>query len=232
MADFVLVHGSGQHAGCWARVGDILKGRGHGIATPDLPKQAPSWGARDYAAEIARSIQGPAAVVVGHSASGAFLPLVPAIEKCSVLVFLAAVIPEPGKSVRDQFSEDATMFSRQWIDAGKRWFVESEVEEVAREFLFHDCDEETLLWALGTVGMMDTRHLVAEPLPFEVWPDVAVETIVPSDDRTLSPDWIRKTSLRVLGKNAIEMEAGHCPHVSRPEETARILEEIASTHAG
>lgn len=227
MASFVLVHGSGQHAGCWSRVGDLLKARGHAVAAPDLPKKAPSWGLRDHAAEIARSIPGPDAVVVGHSASGSFLPLVPEVCDCSALVFLAAVIPEPGKSVREQFGEDPSMFSQAWIAAGKRWFEASELESLAREFLFHDCDDETLAWALGTMGMMDTRGLVTEPAPFTKWPSVRVASIVATDDRTLSPGWIRRTSLRVLGKEAIGIKAGHCPQVSRPEETARILEEIA-----
>src|SRR4030095_4177604 len=43
MPPFVLLHGSGQHAGCWERVGGLLEARGHVVAAPDLPKQAPDW---------------------------------------------------------------------------------------------------------------------------------------------------------------------------------------------
>src|SRR5688572_15667071 len=112
MAAFVLVHGSGQNAGCWARVGDLLQARGHDVAAPELPKQAPTWGLRDYGAEIARAVVEPKTVVVAHSFSGVFLPLVAQARSCALLVFLAAVIPEPGKSVRDQFAEDPGMFCR------------------------------------------------------------------------------------------------------------------------
>jgi hypothetical protein len=45
MATFVLLHGSGQNARCWARVGALLKKRGHAVVAPDLPKRAPDWGA-------------------------------------------------------------------------------------------------------------------------------------------------------------------------------------------
>lgn len=231
MTAFVLVHGSGQNAGCWARVGGQLKARGHAVAAPDLPKQAPDWRFEDYAAEIARAVSGLDTVVVGHSVSGAFLPLVPQVRDCALLVFLAAVIPEPGKSVRDQFAEDPSMFSPDWIEAGARWFDTSQQEHLAKEFLFHDCDEETLSWALRTVELLDTRHLVTQPAPFTRWPSVPAVSVVATYDRTLSPDWGRRTSRRVLGRETIEIQAGHCPHVSQPGAIADILEQLAARDA-
>lgn len=229
MADFVLVHGSGQNAGCWSRVGALLEERGHAVSTPDLPKEAPSWGLEDYAAEIARSIASPDAVVVGHSFSGAFLPLVPRVRECGLLVFLAAVIPEPGKSVRDQFTEDPSMFCSGWIEAGARWFDKSERESLAREFLFHDCDEETLSWALGSVELVDTRHVVTQPSPLTPPPGVPAVSIVATEDRTLSPDWGRRITRSLLRTEAIELRAGHCPHVSRSVATADLLERLATS---
>jgi pimeloyl-ACP methyl ester carboxylesterase len=231
MSAFVLVHGSGQNAGCWERVGSLLRARGHVVAAPDLPKHAPDWGLGDYAAEIARSIIEPHTVLVGHSFSGVFLPLVARARDCGRLVFLAAAIPEPGKSVRDQFAEDPGMFSRGWIESGSRWFDKSQQASLAREFLFHDCDAETLAWALRSVELFDTRHLVSQPAPFEKWPGVPAASIVATHDRTLTADWGRRMSRRVLGREAIEIEAGHCPHVSHPEEVARILLQLADERA-
>jgi pimeloyl-ACP methyl ester carboxylesterase len=228
MSTFVLLHGSGQNAACWERVGGLLSARGHVVATPDLPKQAPDWGLGDYAAEIARSVTGPHTVVVGHSFSGVFLPLVAQRCACALFVFLAAVIPEPGKSVRDQFSEDPGMFSREWIDAGPQWFEESQRARLAHEFLFHDCDEESLPWALRTVELFDTRHLVTQPAPFTTWPSVLSVSIVATDDRTLTAGWGRRVSRRVLGREPIEIRAGHCPQASQPGELARILERLTA----
>jgi pimeloyl-ACP methyl ester carboxylesterase len=232
MAAFVLVHGSGQNARCWARVRHALTERGHRMAAPDLPKQAPDWGLEDYAAAIAESIVEPQTVVVGHSMSGVFLPLVPQVRECALLVFLAAVVPEPGTSVREQFAEDRSMFCRQWIEAGPRWFDESQKESLAREFLFHDCDEATIPWALGTLDRLDTRHLVTQPCPLSSWPSVPAASIVATQDRTLSPDWCRRISRRVLHQEAIEVPTGHCPHVSRPEEIAEALGRLATHAAG
>ena len=200
MARFVLVHGSGQNAGCWSRVAALLEERGHAVAAPDLPKRESTWGLERYASRIAESVAGPDAVVVAHSFCGALLPLLHAARPCGLLVFLAAVIPEPGKSVRDQFAKDPSMFSGEWIAAGARWFEESQRESLAREFLFHDCDAETLPWALGTVKFTDVQKAIVEPAPFAKWPSVPVASIVASGDRTLSPAWIRRRSLEVSGR--------------------------------
>ena len=230
MTAFVLIHGSGQNSGCWARVGELLSASGHAVAIPELPKRAPDLGLAAYAAGIAKTVVQPRTIIVAHSFSGIFLPLVAHAVDCAQLVFLAAVIPEPGKSVRQQFGEDAGMFHRDWIDAGPRWFETSQVEGVAREFLFHDCDEATMPWALDTVELFDTRHLVTEPAPFTEWPGVPSASIVCTQDRTLTPQWIRKMSVR-RGMPIVELQAGHCPHVSRPADVARILEQLAAEQA-
>lgn len=227
MTAFVLVHGSGQNADSFSRVAGLLRAEGHSVVTPDLPKQASEWGLEEYAAEIARSVTLPDSVVVAHSLCGVFLPLLPERCDCAQLVYLAAVIPEPGQSSRDQFTEDPSMFSSEWIAAGPRWFDKSQADGLAREFLFHDCDAETLPWALGTVEMIDTRRVLTDPCPLEQWPTVPAAAIVATQDRTLSPDWIRRRSRARLGVGAIEIRAGHCPHMSRPDEIAAILHRLS-----
>lgn len=225
--DYLLVHGSGQNASCWERVAGHLAARGHGIVTPELPKQAPGWGLQDYGASIARAVPGPRTIVVAHSFSGVFLPLVAGLRDCARIVFLAAVIPEPGRSVREQATEDPGMFSPAWLEAGPRWFDGSQVESLAREFLFHDCDEATIRWAIGTMEIFDTRHLVTEAAPFRRWPDVPATCIVATGDRTLTADWGRRAGRRLPESDVCEIDAGHCPMVSRPGELARLLERIA-----
>jgi pimeloyl-ACP methyl ester carboxylesterase len=228
MADFLLLHGSGQNARCWERLGSLLEERGHRVLAPELPKHAPEWSLADYAAHVAAHVPGPDTVVVAHSFSGVFLPLIAERAPLAHLVFLAAVIPEPGKSVRTQFLEDPGMFNPAWIEAGARWFAGAPTEPLARELLLHDCDEATLAWGLGVIELFDTRHLVVEPAPFTAWPDTATASIVATGDRTVTADWIRRTARRVLGVESVEIDAGHCPHVSQPERVASILHGIAA----
>ena len=123
------------------------------------------------------------------------------------------------------------MFWPEWIEVGPRWYDTSQRERLARRFLLHDCDEETLSWALRTIDLFDTHHLVTQPAPFRSWPPVPCASIVSSDDRTLTPDWGRRASRRVLGAEPIEIDAGHCPHVSQPKRVAAILEQLATKGA-
>lgn len=53
-----------------------------------------------YAEEIANFISAPDIVMVAHSCSGLFLPLVSLYRPVGLFVYLAAVMPEPWKSVR------------------------------------------------------------------------------------------------------------------------------------
>jgi pimeloyl-ACP methyl ester carboxylesterase len=226
VAAFVLIHGSAQNASCWERVASRLRARGHSVTTPDLPKQRPEWHLEDYAGEVARVAEREP-VLVAHSFSGALLPLVARRVPARRLVFLAAVIPEPRRSVRDQFLADNFMFSGGWIAAGPLWFDARKREWLAREFLLHDCDEETIASALRSIELFDTRQLVAEPSPFDAWPDVPTASIVAALDRTLTAEWGGRTTRRVLGRDAIVLESGHCPHVSRPDALTSILETLA-----
>jgi pimeloyl-ACP methyl ester carboxylesterase len=209
LRSLTLIHGSAQNASGWARVASRLEN----VRTPELPKSEPGWSLRDYA-----ELVGECDVAVAHSFSGVLLPLIP----CNVRVFLGALIPEPHKSVRDQLAADPTMLPPDWIATGVRWRDPANREPLAREWLFHDCDELTLPWALTTVDSMNTNALAGEPSPFDRWPPGRNVSIIPIADRTISPQWMRKRAGEV-GAEVWEVEAGHCPHVSRAEEIAAIL---------
>ncbi|MBD0385246.1 MAG: alpha/beta hydrolase, partial [Nostoc sp. C3-bin3] len=64
---------------------------------------------------------------------------------------------------------------------------------------------------------------IFETNPLKALPNVERKYIVCSNDRILSPTWSRYASRKRLGVDAIELPAGHCPHLSRPEILASIL---------
>jgi len=47
--------------------------------------------------------------------------------------------------------------------------------------------------------------------------------IVCAEDRTIDPDWARRTASERLGVDAIEIPGGHCPYLSRPALLAETL---------
>jgi hypothetical protein len=173
-----------------------LQKRGHETLCVDLPINEPEAGAERYAHVIAEALNGikQRAIVVAHSASGMFLPLVPNYHHIAHMVFLAAVIPESGKSLMERFQMDRHMFNAEWVakDPTKDF-------SVAREFLFHDCDTAVASWAVTTIRLMYARGAMEEPCPLHSWPSAPSTYILPTDDRTISPAWWRKEAERLLG---------------------------------
>jgi pimeloyl-ACP methyl ester carboxylesterase len=122
-------------------------------------------------------------------------------------------------SVMDQ-ARDPSMFNPGWIGADPL------SDQVALEFVFHDCPAERLDWAMSTRVLFYAKRAMEEPCPLTSWPDVPAAYIVCADDRTLTPAWQRKTARELLGVEPFELPGGHCPNVSRPEALADVLERL------
>jgi pimeloyl-ACP methyl ester carboxylesterase len=224
MSLFCLVHGSTQNASCWDLLIAHLEQRTHEVVRMNLPTNEPEASATRYADVIAAAIPADRddVVVVAHSASGLFLPLVSERRRVRRLVFLAAVIPQIGKSLRDQANDDRDMFNPEWLGKDP-----TKDDQLALEFLFHDCSPERSKWALSTMGLMFARQAILEICPLSAWPAVASSYIVCTEDRTIQPQWSRRAARDRLGVTAIELPGGHCPYVSRPAELADALAALA-----
>jgi pimeloyl-ACP methyl ester carboxylesterase len=149
-----------------------------------------------------------------------YLPLVADRSPLRRMVFLAALIPRPGLSFMDQFRADPSMFNPAWI--GKNPME----DEVALEFLYHDCPPERLKWAMSMRLLFYAKRAMAEPCPLRIWPAVPTTYIACADDRTITPAWQRRAAREWLGVEPIELVGGHCPNVSRPEALADVLERV------
>jgi hypothetical protein len=140
MSLFCLVHGSTQNASCWDLLIPKLEQHSHQVVRVNLPTSEPEASATRYAEVIVAAIPADRddAIVVAHSASGLFLPLVPQKRHVRRLVFLAAVIPRIGKSLLDQINDDKGMFNPEWLGKDP-----TKDDQLALKFLFHDCSSET-----------------------------------------------------------------------------------------
>lgn len=225
MSLFCLVHGSTQSAVGWDLIVPELESRGHQAVRVSLPTNEPEASGTRYAEVIARALEKTKElpIVVGHSASGLFLPLM--AHRCAVsrLVFLAAVIPQIGKSFLNQVRDAPDMFCPDWIGKDP-----TKDEALALHFLFHDCSPEVARWALTTLSLTYPRQAGVEVCPMDRWPDVPSSYILGQLDRTLRPEWWRRAARERLGVSAIELPSGHCPHVSRPGDLAEVLTALAS----
>jgi pimeloyl-ACP methyl ester carboxylesterase len=223
MRTFCLVHGSTQTATGWELLAAELKLRGHDSICVDLPTGHPDASATVYAQAISAALDGvDGAMVVGHSASGLFLPLVPEYASVSRLIYLAAVLPQPGESFFGQIQRSREMYKPDFL--GKNPVAD---ESLALQYLFHDCSPEVAKWALSTLRLLFARGAVMEETPLRAWPKVPSSYISCTAERVIDPDWFEKAARERLQAEPIRIEAGHCPHVSRPAELAEILDSLA-----
>jgi pimeloyl-ACP methyl ester carboxylesterase len=224
MSTFCLVHGVAQGPAGWDLLVAELETQGHHSVPVDLPVDRPALSATAYAQLIATSLDNTSQpIVVAHSVSGLFLPLVPGYAQVAKLVYLAAVIPLPGESFVSQYQKDPAMYRPGFT--GKDPTVD---EALARHYMFHDCPPEVASWGLTTVRLMYAKQAIVEVCPLTKLPDVPCVYISCRQDRTINPDWWEQAARQRLRTEPIRLDAGHFPHVSQAAQLATLLDSIAS----
>ena len=228
MSTYCLVHGSTQNPNGWDLLVSELHALGHECVCADLPIDQPEAGARRYAEVVGRVLTGRApAIVVAHSASGVFLPLVPDYAAVIRLVYLAAAIPQLGESLVSQFRAAPEMFHSDW--PGKDPTKDS---SLALHYLFHDCTPQVAQWALSTLRLMNASAAMKEICPLSQLPKVSSTYISCTEDRTISPRWWEETARQRLRAEPIRIQTGHAPHVSQPRHLAAILDSLRAVGIG
>ena len=226
MSSYCLLHSSGQGPKGFELLVRQLERRGHRVLTPAFDVSRTDEGLVYHAETIVETLrrsgfQSHEVVCVAHSAAGMYLPLVAERWPLRRMVFLAAVVPRPTLSFIDQVRADPPMLNPAWI--GKNPMD----DDVALEFVFHDCPRERLDWALSTRLLFYAKRAIEEPCPLRAWPAVPAAYIVCTEDRTITPEWQRRAAREWLEVEPLELPGGHCPNVSRPEDLADVLERVA-----
>ena len=107
------------------------------------------------------------------------------------------------------------------------WIGKDPIEDdsAAAAFLYHDCDDSLLAWALSTRRLFLPRGVYGERLLLA--PEIPSTYVVAAHDRTIRPEWQRRMARDRLGIEPIEIPTGHCPNVSQPDRLAELLVDIA-----
>jgi pimeloyl-ACP methyl ester carboxylesterase len=222
VADIVLIHGTTQSPVGWRRLVDALESRGHRAVTIDLAAE-PANSVAEYADIVGRQVPGDLAtpVVVAHSGSAPLLPAVARRLGARRQVWLASLVPDGRQSFLDEIQTASTdIFHRDWLGRDP-----TTDPVLATYFLFHDCDLETLQWALTTVRLFAPNVLYTETVTLA--PEIPSTYVVALRDRALRAEWCRREAVRRLGADIVELDAGHCPHVSAAEPLAAELDRLA-----
>jgi pimeloyl-ACP methyl ester carboxylesterase len=222
VADIVLIHGTTQSPVGWRRLVDALKPRGHRVVTVDLAAGS-ATSVAEYVdligQQVPRDLADP--LIVAHSGSAPLLPSVARRLGARRQVWLAALVPDGRQSFLDEIQVAPTdIFHRDWLGRDP-----TTDPVLATYFLFHDCELETLQWALTTVRLFAPNVLYTETVTLA--PEIPSTYVVAMRDRTLRAEWCRREAVRRLGADIVELDAGHCPHVSAPEPLAAELDRLA-----
>lgn len=207
MARFVLVHGAWHGAWCFTEVVRELEARGHAAAAVDLPCDEVGLTLRDYAALVGPSDD---AIVLGHSLGAQTVSLLDARTRVylgGVLpvenVFREAFVPSFGGMIRDELERSY------WPDA-----------DTCAARMYPDCVREQSDWAFAQLR----RQARLETAPAALGPDDVV--IATMRDAAIDPDWQVATGKK-HGARVIELDSGHSPFITQPDELAEVLHSLA-----
>lgn len=237
MSLFCLIHGSTQNSECWNLLIPELEKLNHQALKIDLPTDWQNASGMMYAEAIAKQLETveESVILVGHSFSGMFLPLVASLRPVHHLVYLASFIPQVETSIAGQlFDESQDMFEPDWaeawtsvIGAGK---CPVENYELALHFLFHDCTPKVAKWGFSTRQLTNAEAAINEVFPLTNYPSNVFHSYIVCDrDRTINPIWSRRAAHDILGVKAIELASGHCPYLSVPKQLASVLDAVSNT---
>ena len=226
MTTVALVHG----AWCFDRLLPELAARGLRPLAIDLPKEDPAAGNIRNAAVIVEALRdvGDDVLLVGHSLAGLTVPLVAAQRPLRRLVYLCALIPQPGKSGLDWIPAAGVPvfdWGAHQIDHGDgttSW----DLARGAGMFV-NECSAADAAWAASRLGRQALLPST-EPCPLAALPTVPSAYILCSNDLVISPAWSRQAAREQLGSEPIELVADHSPFLSRPALLADTLARLAA----
>jgi len=211
MATYAMIHGAGDVGWYWHLVEAELRRCGHDVVAPDLPVEDDSAGLSAYADVVVDAIgHREDVIVVAQSFGGYTAPIVCSRAPAKLLVLVAGMVPSPGESANQMFA--STGYERK-----------GQGDSSARAIFYHDVPPALAAEALAK-GRRQSETPGDEPWPLEAWPDVSTRFVLCRNDRLFPAKWLHRVVRDRLGMTADEIDSGHTPALSRPDELARRLE--------
>jgi pimeloyl-ACP methyl ester carboxylesterase len=216
VVSFALIPGAGGDAWYWHRVVPELRARGHDAIPVTLMAGDDSAGWSEYADSIVGAIGDRRGIVlVAQSLAGFSTPLVCEQAEVELLVLVNAMIPSPGETGAEWWSN--TGQPRAQRDYLASIGLTSEDAEDPRVVYFHDVPADVVAEADRRGEPSQSWTPMTEPWPLDAWPRVATRVVVGRDDRLFPAAFQVRVARERLQIDVDEIAGGHLIALSRPE---------------
>jgi pimeloyl-ACP methyl ester carboxylesterase len=236
MARVLLIHGGAHGAWCWERILEPLRAAGFEPEPVDMPGRGADAGRAstvsldDYTdlldAVIDRDEQ-PVAIVA-HSMGGVYGSAIAERrpEAVSRIVFIAALAPRDGEAglpILQTRAHGSGLLEPGAILVSEDQTTATVPPEHATASFYSDCAAADAEWA--------GSQLCAEPVVPIMTPVQLTEAnygrvpktwILTTNDRTVPPA-LQREQAEAIGATIVEIESGHSPFLSMPDELTNVI---------
>jgi pimeloyl-ACP methyl ester carboxylesterase len=222
--NIVLVHGAFADGTSWAKVIPILEARGFHVVAVQNPLTSLSDDV--HATRRIIAMQDSPVILVGHSWGGAVISEVGDDPKVAGLVYVAAYVPDVGKSANDTSKPFGATPGQQAIQLDSHHFAWMSEEGILTSFAegLPMSERRLVLAVQGQIygPMFDTK------LTHAAWKSKPSWHVIATKDRTLSPA-MEKAGAKKAGGVALSIPTCHVAMLQEPHKVADLITEAAKT---
>jgi len=218
----VLVHGAFADGSGWEAVARILERDGYTVSVAQPPET--SYADDQKYTKAAIDAMGGPVVLVGHSYGGSIITEAGNDPNVAALVYIAAFALDEGEScasIEQAVPQASKAFK---ADSNGNWWIEP--EHFAADFAADIPPAEAHFMAEAQVPISTDSftHKVTSP----AWKSKPTAYMVATKDRSINPDQERMMAKRANAMT-VEVNSSHVAYMSHPKETAKLIEEAATS---
>jgi pimeloyl-ACP methyl ester carboxylesterase len=218
----VLVHGAFADGSGWEAVAKILEKDGYTVSVAQPPET--SYADDQKYTKAAIDAMGGPVVLVGHSYGGSIITEAGNDTNVAALVYIAAFELDDGEScasIEQALPQASKAFKP---DSNGNWWIEE--DHFAADFAADVPPAVSRFMAKSQVPISTDSftHKVTSP----AWKTKPSWYMVATADRSINPDQERMMAKRAHAKT-IEVNASHVAYMSHQKETAKLIEEAATS---
>ena len=221
----VLVHGAFADGSGWEAVATILMHDGYRVSVVQHPET--SYADDQKYTKAAIDAMGGPVVLVGHSYGGSVITEAGNHPNVAALVYIAAFALDTGEScatIEQGLPQASKAFKP---DSNGNWWIDQ--AHFAADFAADIPPAEAHFMAIAQVPISTDSftHKVTNP----AWKTKSTSYMVAGADRSINPNQERMMAKRAKAKT-VEVNASHVAYMSHPKETAKLIEEAATSAHG